>query len=58
MNDALTIDEPRRALDETLGGGPRGGRADPRPGRVAQNPSSSAVTACDVDLYVYNARPR
>lgn len=55
VNDAVTIDEPRRDLDATLEEvrvvvehtlGPDGWQ---------QNPSSGAVTACDVDLYVYNA---
>ena len=55
VNDAMTIDEPRRALDATLEEVRMVVEQTLGPDGWQQNPSSGAVTACDVDLYVYNA---
>lgn len=55
VNDALTIDEPRRDLDATLEEVRVVVEQTLGPDGWQQNPSSGAVTACDVDLYVYNA---
>lgn len=55
VNDAMTIDEPRRDLDATLDEVRVVVEQTLGPDGWQQNPSSGAVTACDVDLYVYNA---
>lgn len=55
VNDAVTIDEPRRDLDATLEEVRVVVEQTLGPDGWQQNPSSGAVTACDVDLYVYNA---
>ncbi|GLB63575.1 hypothetical protein NCCP2495_14540 [Dietzia sp. NCCP-2495] len=55
VTDAMTIDDPRRELDATLEEVRAVAEETLGADGWQQNPSSGAVTACDVDLYVYNA---
>lgn len=55
MLPQVTVDEPRAAMDATLAEVRDVAEETLGPDGWEQTPSTGGVTACAVDLYVYNA---